>query len=140
MRVGLVSCAKSKLDGHGIPRRAKDLYISPLFRKARAYCEDNYDGWFILSAEYGLVHPNEEIVWYERTLANLTRAGREDWAQDVLRKLGPWMDEAPAYITFYLHAGGLYAKTIQPVLPEVERPLAGLGIGQQLAWYKARGY
>ena len=64
-RLFLVSCVKTKL-----PRRAaaKDLYISDWFRKARACVESTGCPWAILSAEYGLLHPDEVIRPYEKTL------------------------------------------------------------------------
>jgi hypothetical protein len=54
--VGLVSCTKSKTD-HSAP--PKDLYEpSALFRKARRYCKDTHDEWYILSAKHGLLEPD----------------------------------------------------------------------------------
>ena len=46
----------------------KDLYRSVWFLKARACAEAVGSCWFILSAEYGLVHPDEMIEPYEMTL------------------------------------------------------------------------
>ena len=54
----LVSCVKSKLPR---PAPAKELYTSDLFRKERAVVEAEGWPWFILSAQYGLVHPGTEI-------------------------------------------------------------------------------
>lgn len=34
---------------------ASELYISPLFRSARAYAEQSGAPWFILSAEHGVL-------------------------------------------------------------------------------------
>ena len=59
----LVSCSKSKLDH---PAAAKELYTSPLFRHARHYAEGLGAPWFILSAEHGLVAPDEWLAPYER--------------------------------------------------------------------------
>ena len=61
----LVSCVSRK---RATPHRAKDLYISDWFLKARAYVEDTHSPWFILSAEYGLVPPDKVLAPYERTL------------------------------------------------------------------------
>ncbi|MGI9149443.1 MAG: DUF6884 domain-containing protein [Chloroflexota bacterium] len=54
LHVGLVACSRAKADG---PRPARQLYISPLFRAARACCERHYGRWLILSALHGLVDP-----------------------------------------------------------------------------------
>ncbi|WP_394295469.1 DUF6884 domain-containing protein [Natronococcus jeotgali] len=44
--IGLVSCTKTKLEQ---PAPPAGLYApSPLFSKARQYCEQNHDDWFIL--------------------------------------------------------------------------------------------
>lgn len=55
---------------HGT-RPAKDLYVSQWFRRARAYVETTDSPWFILSAKYGLVAPNEVIASYEQTLSHM---------------------------------------------------------------------
>ena len=62
-----MACVKSK--GTRLAA-AKDLYISALFRKERAYAECAGVPWFILSAEHGLVEPDEWLAPYERYLAD----------------------------------------------------------------------
>ena len=52
----LVACVKEKL---AAPAAARDLYVSPLFKKEREYAERAGLPWFILSAEHGLVAPDE---------------------------------------------------------------------------------
>lgn len=53
--VGLVGCASQKLKR---PAPARELYVSPLFKKASAYAEATCDRWYVLSAKHGLVHPD----------------------------------------------------------------------------------
>jgi hypothetical protein len=77
MRVALVSCVKSKQNQ---PAPAKDLYTSPLFRNLRKYAEDNTDRWYILSAEHGLVDPDQILAPYEKTLNNARKDERLAWA------------------------------------------------------------
>jgi hypothetical protein len=77
LKVGLVACSKTKADG---PRPAAELYTSPLFRKAAAYCRRHYDRWFILSALHGLVEPSTVLAPYDLTLTALTPTEREAWA------------------------------------------------------------
>jgi hypothetical protein len=48
-RVFLLACVKEKAAG---PVPAGDLYVSDLFKKARAYAEAHADRWYILSAEH----------------------------------------------------------------------------------------
>jgi len=40
---------------------------------------------------------------------------------------------------FYIHAGDRYAEHLESHL-QSQRPLKGLSIGKQLAWYTARGF
>ena len=63
--VYLISCVSVK---RASPAAARDLYISPWFKKARHYVERKGCPWFILSAEHGLVRPNEMIAPYTKTL------------------------------------------------------------------------
>jgi hypothetical protein len=127
-KVGLVACSKSKASG---PRRACELYASPLFRKAADYCRRRYDAWFVLSALHGLLEPDRVIEPYERTLVGLTKAQKREWAAGVAAQIeGRGLRGA----RFYLHAGRAYAAALSGLL-DCQTPLAGLGIGQQLAWY-----
>ena len=80
----LVSCVKTKGPG---PAPAKDLYKSAWFRKARAYVEKKARPWRILSAQYGLVHPERVIGPYEQTLKTMPVADRRAWAATVLAEL-----------------------------------------------------
>jgi hypothetical protein len=73
--IALVSCVKSKQTKRA---QAKDLYTSPLFRRARRYAEQAADRWFILSAKHGLLDPLKVIAPYEQTLAPM--ADRKQWA------------------------------------------------------------
>jgi hypothetical protein len=62
----------------GRPLPARDLYVSPLFRAARAYAERHYgpEGWLIQSARHGLADPNQVLAPYDLSLRQLTRAER----------------------------------------------------------------
>ena len=82
----LVSCVKTKVPGAA---PAKDLYTFSWFRKARAYVEKTASPWRILSAQYGLVHPEQVIEPYEQTLKTMPVAERRVWAATVLAELEP---------------------------------------------------
>lgn len=69
-KVGLISCVKKKQKG---PLKAKELYNSPIFRKARAYAEKNYAKWYILSAKYNLLDPEKIIKRYNVSLNNKSK-------------------------------------------------------------------
>src|SRR5258708_6886513 len=77
----LVSCVGKK---GAIATRARDLYTSDWFSKARAYVEVSRAPWFILSAEYGLLAPDEVIAPYEKTLNRMGVAERRGWAERVM--------------------------------------------------------
>ena len=76
----LVACVKEK---RSVPSAARDLYVSPLFRKERAYAERSGLPWFILSAEHGLLGPDEWIAPYERYLPDTPSAFRQAWGMWV---------------------------------------------------------
>ncbi len=132
----LVSCVRRKLAGQA---RARELYVSEWFKKARAYVEAHGDRWVILSAEHGIVDPDIEIVPYERTLATMPVAERRAWADRVLASLRPRLTGIERVIVF---AGARYREFLLDPLRnlgvEVEVPLQGLPIGRQLLWFRAR--
>ena len=131
LHVGLVACSRTKAEG---PRPARDLYVSPLFRAARAYAQRHYAQWFVLSARHGLVEPDTVLDPYELSLRRLSASERELWGDRVAVEL---TDRFPAGTVLWFHAGALYRDAIASVVPhQVRFPLAGLGIGQQLAWYR----
>jgi hypothetical protein len=71
----LVSCVSAK---RTTPARAKSLYQSDWFIKARAYAESVGSCWFILSAKYGLERPDAMIEPYEMTLNTVAVAERRN--------------------------------------------------------------
>jgi hypothetical protein len=71
---------------------------------------------------------------YDIGLRQLTAAEREAWGDRVAVEL---TDRFPAGTVLWFHAGALYRTAIAPVVAhQVRAPLAGLRIGQQLAWYR----
>ncbi|MBN2133341.1 MAG: hypothetical protein JW741_27835 [Sedimentisphaerales bacterium] len=131
-RICLVSCVSQKARE---PSKAKDLYVSPLFRKAKEYAEGRFDRWYILSAEYGLVSPDSTIAPYERTLNGMPRSDRLAWAQgvysDLVRCTDP-NDEITflAGVKYREHLAAFLAKRGNPI----RVPMEGMGIGKQLHW------
>ncbi len=61
----LIGCVASKLPASA---PAKDLYTSALWMKRRTYAEQSGGPWAILSAEHGLVQPDQVISPYDRYL------------------------------------------------------------------------
>lgn len=130
--IGLVACCKTKL---AVRTTAERLYTSDLFKKASAYCQKNYSRWFVLSAKYGLVCPSQLIEPYDQTLIGQPADKQKAWAVGVLKQLKS-RDLLAGRVKFCVHAGQDYARFLIPSLPTYELPLKGLGIGEQLAWYK----
>lgn len=131
-RVALVSCVKSK-QGHAAP--ARELYTSALFTKARAWAEQHCDAWFVLSAKYGLVQPDEMIAPYELTLNTMASAERRVWARRVYGQMQTAGLLDPS-TTFVWLAGAKYKAdlaTLLSVYPQQD-PLVGLPLGKRLRW------
>jgi hypothetical protein len=136
MRVALVSCVKSK---QPLPAPAKDLYTSPLFRSLRRYAEHNADRWFILSAEHGLVDPEQVLAPYEKTLNNARKDERAAWARRVQTRLEAVLPPGAEVIIL---AGERYREYLVPFLKsrghEVSVPLEGMPFGKQLQYLTAQ--
>lgn len=130
--IGLVACCKTKLAERTVAER---LYASDLFKKASEYCRRNYSRWFILSAKYGLVCPSQLIAPYDETLIGQPPEKQKAWADGVVKQLRS-RNLLAGRIGFRVHAGQDYARFLLPSLPSYELPLKGLGIGEQLSWYK----
>ena len=80
----LIGCVKTK---QSTPARARELYTSPLFVKRRRYAEGSGRPWYILSALYGLVDPDQVLEPYDMHLAKQSAAYRRHWAAQVVRDL-----------------------------------------------------
>jgi hypothetical protein len=134
----LVGCGKTKLDH---PAPAKDLYIGPLFKKARAYAERVGDEWAILSAKHFLVLPDEVIAPYERKLESLHGDYLRQWIWNtnwfIRCRWETWKNK----VRFICLAGKEYAQAFNsPIIGkkgqviEAEFPLEGMGIGERLKY------
>ncbi|MEI8410606.1 MULTISPECIES: DUF6884 domain-containing protein [unclassified Kribbella] len=133
--VVLVTCVKTK---RSAPAPAKELYISPLFQKQRAYAEQSGLPWFILSAEHGLVGPDEWLAPYERYLPDCPPSYRRAWARWVAARL-ELLQGSLRGVAIEIHASSFYASCLTPELrrlgASVSTPLSGLPLGERLAWY-----
>lgn len=133
--VALISCVKSKQEEAAQPR---NLYTSAYFEKMRAYAEQEYEKWWILSAKHALLHPDANpIEPYEKTLNEASKAERRQWAQDVIDELRE-QELLTDEVRLDIHAGKAYYGELLPLLQEsdiheVQIPLEGLQIGRRLA-------
>jgi hypothetical protein len=138
VRAVLVGCVKTKLHH---PAPAEDLYISPLFRRRRAYAEAAGVPWFILSAKFGLIAPHDVVAPYDMAMAAQSTDYRRVWGQWVAQQLivvvGPLHTKL-----FEVHAGAAYVEPLEAALhahgARLVAPLQGLTQGEHLAWYAAQ--
>lgn len=127
-KIVLISCASKKRPQK---LRARELYISDLFRKELLYAQKLApDQIFVLSAKYGLVGLDEEIEPYDMTLNTMSSREIKRWAEDVIIQLSEKAELRNDQFVFL--AGEKYRRYIVPHLAHVEIPLEGLTIGRQL--------
>lgn len=136
MDLCLVSCVGRKGQS---PAPAKDLYLSDWFIKARRVVEMESWKWFVLSAKHGLLDPEESVAPYEKTLNTMSAEERRSWASETWQALEPHLAGVRSVVLF---AGQKYREHLEPRLRdlriEVQVPMEGLAIGEQLAWLKRR--
>ncbi len=131
-KIVLLSCVKSKKPH---PAPAGVIYTSDLFRKALVYAQSLHpDRIFILSAEHGLLDPDQRIEPYEKSLNTMGAAERKAWAERVLARLSGFASLQDD--DFVILAGKRYREHLVSRMRHVSIPLEGLGIGKQLSWYK----
>ena len=136
MKVGLVACSAQKL-AHPAP--ARKLYTGTLFRLAAAYAEQTCDRWYILSGKYGLVEPTRVLPPYDSAFPQMPAEWRWAWAGGVLAEL--WTlhlnGNGNGNVVWLILAGERFRQfLVDDLVGTVEVPLAGLGIGQQIARLK----
>lgn len=88
----LISCGgtKQELDeDETVP--AKELYNSGVHTVKVNYAEASND-YRILSAKFGLVHPDEDLPWYDLRLGDQPLEYRKDWAATVAGDLADTID------------------------------------------------
>lgn len=141
--IALIGCAKRK---HVIRdyARARDLYDSDLFRKRVAHVENRNLPWYILSAKSGLLSPTVQIRTYDKVITELSGLEIAEWhvgtANQLFTELYYTFDRTElSGITVELHAGKRYCEPLGAILKlfgvNVVKPVEGLGIGEQLAYY-----
>jgi hypothetical protein len=128
--VYLIACSGAKLDREA---PAAELYQGQAFKLAIAAAERAGAEVLILSALHGVIEPLEWVKPYNRAMHDMTAHQRKIWAAmtaDNLRRRCLFDRQ------IVVLAGKHYAAALD-TFPNVSRPLAGLGIGQQLAALKA---
>ena len=133
----LLGCVKLKASS---PRQAKDLYVSDLFRKRRGYADQRGLPWFVLSAEHGLLRPDDLVAPYDVELKAQPVSYRRVWAAWVIERLRRELGTLTG-VRLEVHAADAYAEALvepaRAVDAKLIRPLQGLMLAEQLAWYLA---
>lgn len=131
----LLGCVKLKASS---PQKAKDLYVSDLFVKRRKCADQRGLPWFVLSAEHGLLHPDDWVAPYDVELKAQPASYRRAWGAWVIERLRRQLGELTG-VRLEVHAGDAYADAlVEPATAAgatLIRPLKGLRQGEQLAWY-----
>jgi hypothetical protein len=143
-QIVLVACVSKKGNKKV---KAKDLYISPLFKYSLAFAQTlKPDNIYILSALHHLVDLNEEIEPYNVTLSNVPKDKRKpglkildskeknEWGKKVIDELSKKSDLKND--EFIVLAGLDYIKPIQNYISHLENPLAGRRQGERVKFLK----
>lgn len=142
-RIILIGCGRAKQEGR---HEAQDLYTGSLFRARRTYAERTGDPWYIISAKYGLVRPEQWIDSYDLTIDQLTPLNRAaTYAGIAVQLLTELSDEAVPddrtlrSIELEIHAGERYAEPLAEVLRAIgmsaRTPMKHLSQGEQMRYY-----
>ncbi len=130
----LISCVSKKLP---YPAKAKDLYISNLFKLSLQYAKSlDPDAIYVLSSKYGLTPLDLEIEPYEKTLNRMLERERKQWAGKVLAQLKDLADLKKDKFIFL--AGKKYREYLLSEIAKHDVPLQNLRIGEQLQYLKNR--
>lgn len=134
--VYLVACVKSK---QGQPTPARELYTSTWFQRARQFVDSTGSPWYVLSALYGLLEPDDVVAPYDRTLKHMSAAERRSWGERVRRQLESMDIDGKRVV---LLAGRAYREPILDYLRDhassIDIPMEHLSQGQQLQWLGER--
>lgn len=114
---------------------AKDLYISPLFKKSLAYARTltSDDKIFILSAKHHLLSLTKEISSYDITLNTMSIQERKKWARIVNCQIDGILKKYQPDKIIVL-AGKKYREFLdfKDFKDTIVIPLEGMRIGQML--------
>jgi len=133
-RIVLVGCSSSKAAS---ARRAAELFTGATFAKARAHALATGCPWYVLSAKWGLLDPDELVAPYDVYLADRPTQYRTAWGAWVVAQLADRHDLRGAVVE--VHAGDAYCRPLAGPLAAagatLHEPLVGLRQGERLAWY-----
>ena len=114
---------------------ARWLYHSEWFLVAAALAETASTAWYILSARYGLLHPDQKIAPYELVFSDLTPPEQQAWADGILQSLTQMLKPSDRLLLLAepdYHAA-LFA-TLENSSWRLSAPLRGMSAASQLVW------
>ena len=103
----LVGCSGSKA---AVPMRAAELFTGTAFGKARDLATRSGKPWYVISAKFGLLHPDEVIAPYDVYLPRQSPRYRSAWGHWVVAQLGDRHRLQGAVIE--AHAGSAYCEPL----------------------------
>lgn len=138
-RIGLVAAAK--LRRGGVCQAREQFGLSPVFRRARDYCERAYDEWYILSAEPPMLLTPQQVIGPDGAhLHTLPAEDRWRWAQQVAAQLVERQRRSTDPLVFVLYASQRYAELLLRAAPDLalEQPLSGMALRERVHWFDER--
>jgi hypothetical protein len=135
----LVGCVRTK---NAVASAASELFASPLFAGRRQYAVASGRPWYILSAKFGLLAPDDVIGPYDVYLADQGPGYKKAWGDFVTAQLEQ-CERALSGLAIEVHAGAAYVDPLRAPLAArgavLAAPVAHLRQGEQLAWYHTSG-
>jgi hypothetical protein len=131
----LIGCVRTKRSALSA---AAELFTGPLFEGRRGYALTGGRPWYVLSAKFGLLAPDDVIGPYDLYLADQGPDYQRAWGEFVTARL-ELLEPGLRGRTVEVHAGAAYANPLRRPLTDrgaaMVTPLAHLRQGEQLPWY-----
>jgi hypothetical protein len=136
--IGLVAASKRRRGG--VARAREQFDLSPVFRRARDFCDRAYSEWYVLSTVHLLARPQQLIGADEPALRVMAPAERAAWAEAVAGQLRQRVARSAEPITFIVYASQQYTESLMRAAPDLtfETPLSGMKFVERLHWYDDR--
>ena len=133
----LIGCVKTK---RPTAAAAAELFVSPLFEGRRRYAVGSGSPWYVLSAKFGLLAPDDVVGPYDMYLADQSPGYKKAWGEFVTAQLELREHDLCGRV-IEVHAGAAYVDPLRAPMAargaSLVIPLAHLTQGKQLAWYGA---
>lgn len=130
-----IACTKTKAEQCCA---AKEMYKGALFISAYKYAESLNGKIWILSAKYGLLHPNDIIAPYNKTLVGASEIECKRWAYNVYLQMVREKIDFKEDAVFL--CGKNYYKYLITKFKKGSAPMAHMRIGQQQKFLKKGFY